>query len=304
MLTVLFATRNRPQSLAAVLDSYLRLSPPSGGWRLVVVDNGDDPRTREVLTGLLSRLPLTVVRESRPGKNVALNTGLSHLDGDLAVFTDDDVYPDPNWLVALRQAADAHPSFSILGGTVLPRWESPPPPWILDWVPLGPVYTLTGDLPDGPTTPHTVFGPNMAVRCDVFQQGVRFDQGIGPRAGSYAMGSETELVRRLSAAGHRAWHVAAARVEHFIRAEQLDRAWILRRAVNFGRGQYRLDPAPPGPRWAGVPRWLCGEVVRRAWRVARWSAAANPRERFRAQWDLAFSWGQMLEARGLAGEMR
>jgi glycosyltransferase involved in cell wall biosynthesis len=266
-----------------------------------VIDNGSSDESRHILDTYASRLPLTSLQEPRLGKNVALNAGLKHVAGDLAVFTDDDVYPFPDWLVSLRRAADAHPAYTIFGGTVLPRWESPPPAWVLDWVPVAPTFTLTGELPDGPTTAHTVFGPNMAVRQSVFAAGARFDQGIGPRGVSYAMGSETELVRRLMADGHQSWHVAAARVEHFIRAEQLELVWILRRAVSFGRGQYRMDPDRSAPRWAGVPRWLVGELGRQGLALAGRTVAGDAKGAFRARWELAFRWGQLLEARAAAG---
>jgi hypothetical protein len=170
---------------------------------------------------------------------------------------------------------------------------------VLDWVPLGPTYTLTGELPDGPTGPHTVFGPNMAIRGDVFARGTRFDTTIGPRGDgpTYAMGSETELVRRLVGHGHRAWLVAAARVEHFIRRHQLDRGWILGRAIRFGRGQYRLAPEGRGPRWAGVPRWMARDLARRMLTVATRAVTLDAGKLFQARWDLGYRWGQILEAR-------
>lgn len=301
MLTVFFATRNGARTLPQVLEAYRELVSPVGGWRLVVIDNGSTDGTEALLDGFRSHLPLTVLGEPTPGKNRALNTGLGEMAGDLAVFTDDDVFPNRDWLTALRAAADAHPDYSVFGGTVLPRWESPPPPWVLDWVPLGPTFTLTGELPEGPTGPHTVFGPNMAIRGDVFSRGTRFDATIGPRGPSYAMGSETELIRRLLREGHRAWHAAGARVEHFIRRHQLTRSWILGRAVRFGRGQYHLEPETGGPRWAGVPRWMARDLVRQVLTVAARAMTVDARRLFQAQWDLRYRWGQIIEARTLGG---
>ncbi|HKV70104.1 MAG TPA: glycosyltransferase [Gemmatimonadales bacterium] len=302
MLTVLFATHNGVRTLPDVLEAYLRLRTPSGGWRLVSVDNASTDGTSAVLAGFSARLPLTVRQEPRLGKNGALNAALDLVDGDLAVFTDDDVFPHPDWLVRLRQAADDHPDYSVFGGTVLPRWESPPPSWVLDDVPLGPAFTLTGDLPEGPTTAHTVFGPNMAVRSAVFAAGTRFDTRIGPRGTDYAMGSETELVRRLLASGHQAWHVPAAQVEHFIRTGQLDPEWIVRRAVRFGRGQYRLDPDAASPRWAGAPRWMWKDLIVKGLRAAGRSLRSDRRGFVRARWELAYRWGQVVEARALQGD--
>jgi hypothetical protein len=92
-----------------------------------------------------------------------------------------------------------------------------------------------------------VFSPNSAIRADFFRVGWRFQESIGPGPGSYAMGSETELTRRLDAAGVRAWHVRASVVEHMIRAFQMTPEWLLARAVRYGRGQYRWPRAGQAP---------------------------------------------------------
>ncbi|HKQ62615.1 MAG TPA: hypothetical protein VJS92_15100, partial [Candidatus Polarisedimenticolaceae bacterium] len=208
----------------------------------------------------------------------------------------------------LRAAADARPGFAIFGGAVVARWEVPPPDWLVRWVPAGPVFSLTPpELEEGPTAPHHVFGPNMAVRTEVFAAGQRFDPAIGPRGAHYAMGSETEFVRRLVRQGRRAWHVAGAVVEHFVRASQMRRAWVLERAVRFGRGQFRLaqtEAAEPLPAWGGVPRHLVREMIGQAGRMLRAGASFDAEELFYARWEFNYLWGQAVEARGLARERR
>jgi glycosyltransferase involved in cell wall biosynthesis len=309
MLTVLFATHNRVALLSDVLAAYERLEPPPGGWRLVVVDNASTDRTRDLLTARATRLPLTCLYEATPGKNAALNTGLAAVAGDLVVFTDDDAFPRPDWLVRLRAAADEHPSFTIFGGVVLPRWEVPPPAWILDWVPWGRVFTLTDpNVREGPTPPYNIFGPNMAIRAEIFAAGQRFDATIGPRGSEYAMGSETELVRRLLRQGHTAWHTRGAVVGHFIRASQMQRSWILRRAIRFGRGQYRLERAEHGeqalpPMWGGVPRYLFREMLEHALSAMTGTIELNAKKVFQARWDFNYARGKALEARALYREL-
>jgi glycosyltransferase involved in cell wall biosynthesis len=217
MLTVLIATRNGSRTLAEVLDAFARVQVPSSGWKLVVVDNGSTDRTHEIIESFQKILPMTYVFEGSLGKNVALNTGLAHIAGDLVVFTDDDVFPRPDWLNQLRTAADDHPSYAMFGGVILPRWEVKPLPW-LEWVPPAPVFSLTDPrLREGPTDPGFLYGPNMAIRAEVFNGGARFDASIGPRGADYPMGSETELLQRLKRQGHKAWHVQEAVIEHFIR---------------------------------------------------------------------------------------
>ena len=101
MITVLIATHNGAETLPAVLNSYCKLEPPNGGWELIIVDNGSTDSTKEIVHAFQSRLPLTYVFEPRLGKAVAQNNGLSRINGDLLVMTDDDALPRPDWLVQI-----------------------------------------------------------------------------------------------------------------------------------------------------------------------------------------------------------
>ena len=250
-VTVLFATRNRRAALPPVLDCLARLTAPEGGWKLLIVDNGSTDGTFELLDGYLDRLPLTVLREPRAGKNRALNAALPHLEGGLIVLTDDDVLPHADWLVCLHQAAREHPRASLFGGTVLPHWSRPRPAWLTeDAVPFSVLYAQQKRAA-GACGCAEIFGPNMAVRRSVFEAGHRFSEAVGPDESRrlYAMGGETEFLRRLEAAGHLGWFVPEAVVGHIIRPEQLDEAWILQRAYRYGIGEGRhyagVSTGPP-----------------------------------------------------------
>lgn len=301
MLTVLLATRNRADILRSVMEEYCHLHPPSSGWKLVVVDNGSTDHTARVIASFASRLPLQSMVEPRLGKNFALNTGLELLEGDLAVLTDDDAFPHSDWLIELRKAADDQPAYSMFGGAIVPRWEAPPPSW-MQWLDVGPIFTITPPtLKEGELTPVTmVQGPNMAIRAGLFQSGIRFDTSIGPRGPSYAMGSETELLLRLSRQGHKAWHVQGAVVEHFVRKEQLNKTWILQRAIRYGRGWYRMAPA--SKHWIGVPRHLFVDIPREGlFMCAAWVLFKH-RALLRSRWRFNYLRGQVIEARILARE--
>lgn len=306
MLTVIFATRNGTRTLPTVLDAYLRLHPPEGGWKLIVVDNASTDRTRDVITSFRDRLPLTYLFEEKLGKNVALNTALALVEGDLVVLTDDDAIPRPDWLVSMRSAADAQPTYAIFGGAVLPRWEITPPDWVMKWVPREPAFALTPpSLQQGPLEPHWVTGPNMAVRSEVFNKGFRFDPTIGPQGANYAMGSETEFVRRLVRHGYAVWHVRDAQVEHLVRDFQMTSSWILRRAIRLGRGLYRMglmERQTDVPTWFGVPRYFFREVLVQSALVVKGLLTFRGETAFRARWGLNVLRGQIIEAYNSRGE--
>lgn len=308
MLTVLMATYNGASTLPMVLASFLDLEQPPGGWTLVIVDNGSSDATISLVASFVNRLPLVQLGEARPGKNAALNTGLPHAAGDLIVFTDDDAIPRRDWLVRMRAVADRQPEFSVFGGAIVPRWETQPPQWVLQSVPLDSTFTLTDPtLPEGPVSPSRVFGPNMAVRATVLGLGYRFDERIGPRRGSYPMGSETELLHRIERAGFRCWFHRDAVVEHFIRSWQFDRRWVLRRAFRAGRGQHRLQNDPLRASVAtlfGMPRYFVPLVGAQALKVARASMSGDRPKVLREKIELSSLLGQAVEARLLLIEQR
>jgi peptidoglycan/xylan/chitin deacetylase (PgdA/CDA1 family)/GT2 family glycosyltransferase len=300
VLTVLIATYNGSSTLGRCLDAYCRMDPPAGGWKLIIVDNGSTDSTGVTARSFADRLPLQVICEPERGKNAALNTALSHISGDLVVFTDDDMIPQRDWLSVMRDAADLRPSYSLFGGKILLRWDTPPEKWILDWVPLDITYSATRTVcREGEIAAHAVFGGNMAVRASVFEAGFRFDPSIGPRDGDYVMGSETEFCLRLEQTGLKAWYVERSVVEHIVRDFQCTPDWILRRAARFGRRAYRLDrdaKSADSP-YLGVPLGLLGYTLRQAYRSAAARLRGRHKEGFQARWNLHYTIGRIRESR-------
>lgn len=264
MLTVIIPSYNGQRTLPEVLDGYTRLVEPRGGWKLVLADNGSNDRTPQIAAEYAQSLPITRVSEPRRGANWARLKGLECVEGDLVVFSDDDATPEPDWLVQLRGAADTHTDYDLFTGTILPRWETAPPEWILREVHLGVCFTLTDpQLVEGPVPPRSVFGPNMAFRRRVFDLGYRFDPAVGPSGANYPMGSETDFAQRLGEAGFKTWYCPAARVHHFIRKEQFDERWLLGRAFRYGRGLAFKEVREAATRGERSPRGLKRWMVRR-----------------------------------------
>lgn len=256
--------------LSRVLHAHCMILSPGVDFRTVVIDNGSTDHTPAVLAEALRRLPqLTVLHEPRPGKSRALNLALREVLGaELVVFTDDDALPEPDWLRRLWAAAEAEPSYALLGGTIRPSWPAPPPAWFAEWgVPLDICYAATSRRTDGPISPDLLWGPNFAVRGRVLRDGHRFDEGVGPNGtGNYPMGCEVEFNSRLGSSGHRAWFVADAAVNHLVRAEQMTLPWVLQRAFSCGFGAYRTGPKRSS--MGIMARWLIYSGSAKAARLA------------------------------------
>lgn len=112
--SVVICTRDRPDSLAAVLASLkLQLHRP---FEVVVVDNApSDERSRAVAEAAGARYVL----EPRPGLDIARNTGARAATADIVAYADDDVVLHKRWLERLCAAFD-EPCIMAVTGLVLP----------------------------------------------------------------------------------------------------------------------------------------------------------------------------------------
>src|SRR5438552_3549431 len=128
-IDLVFATHNGARTLPRMLAALERLYPPSRPWRVLAVDNASTDETAAILNRWAERLPLQVLSCSTPGKMPALRMAAPLTDGDLVVFTDDDVEPDPRWLRAYETAADASPQAGIFGGPINPAPVEPLEVW-------------------------------------------------------------------------------------------------------------------------------------------------------------------------------
>lgn len=285
--------------------------PPNGGWEMIAVNNASSDDSQRILESFADRLPLRVLQQPLRGKNNALNRALEESLGETVVFTDDDVIAAPDWLCELDSCVKGKADFDVFGGSIEPYWELPPPAWILEGVPHGVTFALTDSkLPAGPIFPGLIWGPNMAVRRSVFEAGHRFNVNVGPAAGQYIMGSETEFNIRVGKAGHKSWFCPTARVQHIIRDFQMQQGWVTRRAYRFGRNACYQDYRETGPActdaWClgrfNFPRWMLRRSLEDFTRGHLARFAGNETESVRRLWDAAFHRGYMAQAQELRGK--
>jgi len=297
-LTVLFATFNGASTLPRMLDALENLEAPPGGLKIVAVDNASTDASAALIKAREARLPITLVSESRRGKNAALNTGLGSVEGELVVLTDDDVIPRPDWLVSIRRVADEQPNYDIFGGAIYPICDEAPSEWVMRCVPKG-VFAWT-DFKEGPIEPSNVWGPNMTVRFPVFRDH-KFSEGIGPNGTpKYASGSATGFTRRAAKAGHRCWHSPRIVVGHIVRAYQLRPEWLLQRIHNHARGARRLDEAvyeEAVANFFGYPRYLTRQLIESAMGVISSRLFGGFEEQFKARLRFRQLQGDIAERR-------
>src|SRR4029453_14988216 len=104
----------------------------------------------------------------------------------IIAFTDDDVSPAPDWVAnvtAVMRETDA----DIVSGRILPRWEHPPPPWLVGRPFLHGAYAIMEHAEPGEVVAFRklprVWGANMAFRRGVFAPAGGFARERGVRGG-------------------------------------------------------------------------------------------------------------------------
>ncbi len=241
-IDIVFATHNGERTLPRMLAAFKALIPPSRPWRIVAVDNASTDRSADLLREAAERLPMLVLACAEPGKMPALKTAAKHLCGDLVLFTDDDIEPDPVWLNAYEAAADrAGAPVGVFGGPIVPTPLEDLTPWFaVSQIRYAELFAAS-DRPDGPVDAEAhIYGPNFLIRREHIGVLDTITPGVGPtfapgKRRTFAMGEDSLIVSRVAQRSG-ALYVREARVRHLVRRFQTELPFMLDRAERHGRG--------------------------------------------------------------------
>lgn len=303
-VTVVICTYNRADSLGRTLVSVAACdTPPTLDWEVLIVDNNSTDGTRELVTEFCSRPPhrFRYVFERQQGLSHARNAGIREAQGEIVVFTDDDVTVEKSWLRNLV-APLADPEWAGAGGRIEPVWTSMCPDWLSPNEPyaLGPLVMFDR----GPTSRElreAPFGANMAFRKWVFERHGGFRADLGNRPGSEIRNDDSEFGARILAAGERLRYEPAAIVYHPVAENRLQRSYFLMWWFDKGRGDVRQYGRDVQGRYcaAGVPLYLFRNLA--VWTV-RWLTAISPRRRFFNKLKVWKKMGEIWESYALASQ--
>lgn len=253
-MTAVVCTYDRPAMMAGCIASLDRALLPSD--QLVVVEAGDSA-TAAALAARRDVAPAVHLRAERPGKSRQLNSGVAAAEGQILLFTDDDVRVQPSCRAAMT-APFADPSVGAVCGRVAG----------LHYGPARPAGVGEDDAFEAPFETWTyAHGALMAVRADALHDAGGFDERLGP--GTRAYGEEHDLLLRVRERGWKVMVAPAAAAEHL---DWRDREARGRNQIVYERGAgafvgaaLRRSPRRGVPVLAARLRyqlWLVGEHPR------------------------------------------
>jgi GT2 family glycosyltransferase len=304
--SVLICTFNRAELLRETLES-LRSTVSSRFWHVVVVDNNSTDGTREVVLAQAASFPvrLEYIFEPRQGKSYALNTGLDRCDGDVILFTDDDVHVCTGWVDASCSALEEEDDLDYTGGPVHPLWEVPPPRWFDQT--RGDLWGALAILDYGETSfvfedRHRVpVGANMAVRRRLIESIGGFHPELGRKGRSLLGQEQAEFFARARQHGARGRYVPAMLVHHHVPAQRLTtryfRRWWFWKGVSRARVDAMHQRTELGldltqvPYVARVPRFIWGVMARGMVHLAGAALTGDARNAVRYQTQCAYAVG-------------
>ncbi len=220
-------------ALSIVMCTYDRYDLIGEAVRTLLADPSLDPERHEIL--VVDNTPATRRRKvdfAAPGVlrvegcdalglSHARNHGIVATEGGIVAFLDDDAYVHPGWCAAVERAFAEQPDAAVVGGKVLPRYDSPDRPhWYedrlsgylscIDWGNAG-RFLKPGQW---------IVGANMAWRRGVFDRHGGFNTALGRRGSATLISNdETELLGRVGLA--HVWYEPAMVAEHLVPVERM-----------------------------------------------------------------------------------
>jgi glycosyltransferase involved in cell wall biosynthesis len=232
-LSLIICSRNRAEALGNCLKAINSEEMRAVGGELILVNNGSTDKTEAVMLCFQKcvSFPVEIVNETTPGLARARNSGLAKARGETIVFTDDDCYLEPGFLLKAA-AVFAKGQFDYCGGRILlyDEHDSPYGCDLREDFHLIPKHSFV--------SPGEFQGANMVVHRRVVEKIRGFDAMLG--AGTPFRCEDIEYCARASMAGFVGAHVPELVIYHHHGRKPGAEIGALGKANDYARGAYYM----------------------------------------------------------------
>jgi glycosyltransferase involved in cell wall biosynthesis len=184
-LSVVIPTFNRCESLRVTLDALASQATVPGGVEVLVVSDGSSDGTDAYLREWAARAATVQARplfQANAGPARARNHGVREARGDVIIFTDDDVEPQPGYLLAHATRHRADEKLVLIGPMSRDPHRRPREPVWIAWehAMLQKQYDnwQQGVWAEDECGPHNFYTGNASVRRAHVMQVGGFDEGF------------------------------------------------------------------------------------------------------------------------------
>lgn len=262
-ISVIITTYNRSENLKDVFESLLKQDvTPFLKYEIIIVDNNSTDGTRELINCYMKSFPYTLryIFEPTQGKSIALNSGIGQSNGEVIVFTDDDVVVDKDWLNRIMVCFTTY-QCDALGGRTLPLYNSLVPGWVRQCKDIlsGPIpcYDYGEAVMPYMSNMRSFIGANMAIKRSVLVEIGDFRVDLGP--GKCTVGMEdVEYFKRLKNAGKKLYYCGNAIVYHKIDKKRFSFKYLSSWNIAYGRYSVTIEYKNniKAVAYWGIPRYL------------------------------------------------
>lgn len=234
--TIAIPTYNRADLLRQTLAGLARQQFPSDQFEVLVIDNNSRDDTRAVVASFASARPAPrYLLETKQGLDHGRNRAVAEARGEIVVFGDDDILMEPDWLgqIIAPFAGPGGAAIGAVGGEVIPVFPDGLPPWVAEWHSPLAFRSDAGPLPPQ----QSPMGANMAFPARIFTQLGPFHTALDRSGKNLFGGGDTDMIRRVRAAGLEVWFAPAARVRHQMPASRTTFRYATRHAFDSARSR-------------------------------------------------------------------
>ena len=250
-VSIIICTQNRADDLRQTLQSLGTVCvPETMPTEVIVVDNNSTDGTAALIKAChLPNMTVRCLAEPRRGKSHGLNRAMAQAQGDVFLFSDDDLRFPKDWVTGMCGPILMGEADAIVGGIrMAPHLEQP-------WMEQEHHLLLASNTWWQSSTEPSLVGANMAVSRRVLAQVPGFDPEIG--AGTLGAYEDYLFSQQLVRAGFRLQTALPVCVEHHFQPDRLTAGRMKRAAEAMGRSwayvahHWKHEPAPnPYGAWA------------------------------------------------------
>lgn len=131
MISVIVPSRNRGELVDKFLRCIQNQTLSSSSFEVLIIDNGSTDNTEEIVKKYKkdSLINIKYFYEDKPGLHNGRHLGFKMSSGNILVFADDDILPNPKWLQSIHESF-LRSDVMMVGGDNLPDFEADPPHWL------------------------------------------------------------------------------------------------------------------------------------------------------------------------------